>query len=201
MLLSILYNFCLLLKENGESMMIKSPWTIWITGLSGSGKTTICKELRKIMENHGIKFDILRLDEVRQVITPNPQFTDSEKNMVYFSCGFIANKLNEHGINVILDSVDGKGEGRDVARKIIHNFYVISIDCPLEVCIQREKERVDKAAIENLYERALMGQIRIAGVGYPYAEEDNPILKVSSSELSAEQAAQKIFDDVISKAR
>ncbi len=173
--------------------MIKPPWTIWLTGLSGAGKTTICKELRLLMEKSGMKFEILRLDEIRQVITPDPTFSEQEKSFVYFSCAYIASILNKHNINVILDSVDGKGEGRKTARDIIPNFYVVSIDCPLEVCIERERYRTDRASIENLYERALMGQIRIAGVGYPYAEEKNPILRIRSDKLSPKEAAERIF--------
>lgn len=179
--------------------MLKSPWTIWLTGLSGSGKTTIAKELKKLMEDNDIEFEIMRLDEVRQVITPNPKFTDREKEIVYFSCAFIANTLNKHGINVILDSVDGKGEGRNVARKLINNFSVISIDCPLEICIERERERADKAEIENLYERALMGQIRIAGAGYPYAEEKDPFLRIHSDKTDAKKAAEIIFSEINQK--
>ncbi len=179
--------------------MLQSPWTIWITGLSGAGKTTICKELRKLLEESDIAFEILRLDDVRQVITPDPTFSDREKEIVYFSCAYIANLLNKHNINVILDSVDGKGEGRKVAGELIKNFEVISIDCPLEICIERERVRTDRAQIENLYERAKMGQIRIAGFGYPYAQEENPFLSVRSDKYSAKEAAQIIFDKITGK--
>jgi len=180
-----------------EELMLCPPWTIWITGLSGAGKTTICKELKSLFEEAGIRFEILRLDEVRQIITPNPTFSDKEKELVYFSCAFVATLLNKHGVNVILDSVDGKGEGRKAARKLIHNFEVISIDCPLEVCVEREKFRTDKAEIENLYERAMMGQIRIAGVGYPYDEEKNPLLKIDSNQVNAVEAAKMIYDKMV----
>lgn len=177
--------------------MLRPPWTLWITGLSGAGKTTICKDLRKLFDEAGLKFEILRLDEVRQIITPNPTFSEREKELVYFSCAYIANLLNKHNINVILDSVDGKGEGRRVAKEMIANYGVIQIDCPLELCIEREKDRVDKAAIENLYERALMGQIRIAGVGYPYMREENPLIVIRSHEMDAADAAKEIFDKVV----
>ncbi|MCP4580275.1 MAG: hypothetical protein GY839_01560, partial [candidate division Zixibacteria bacterium] len=70
-------------------------------------------------------------------------------------------------------------------------------DCPLEICIEREKLRTDKADIENLYERALMGQIRIAGVGYPYAEEENPLLRISSDKVGAIEAARMIFNKLV----
>ncbi|OGC96568.1 MAG: hypothetical protein A2W25_00890 [candidate division Zixibacteria bacterium RBG_16_53_22] len=174
--------------------MLKVPWTIWITGLSGSGKTTIAKRLLDMFASRNEKVEYLRLDEIRQVITPNPAFTREEREYVYRSSVYIANILNRHNISVVIDSVDGEGTGRALCRQMIENFGVIYIQCPLEVCIERERVRTDRAKIEKLYERAIQGELKIAGYGNPYAHEEFPFLVIDSDQLTPDQAARRIFD-------
>jgi adenylylsulfate kinase len=176
--------------------MLKAPWTIWITGLSGSGKTTIAKYLLNLMAEDGEKVEYLRLDEIRQVITPNPVFTKEEREFVYRSSVYIAHILNRHNVNVIIDSVDGEGTGRALSRQMIENFGVIYVRCPLEVCIERERVRTDRAKIEKLYERAIQGELKIAGYGNPYAHEEFPLLVIDSDQLTAAEAAQKLFSAI-----
>jgi adenylylsulfate kinase len=176
--------------------MLKAPWTIWITGLSGSGKTTIAKRILELLESRRDKADYLRLDEIRQVITPNPVFTKEEREFVYRSSVYIAHILNRHNINVVIDSVDGEGTGRALCREMIENFEVIFINCPLEICIERERVRTDRAKIEKLYERAIQGELKIAGYGNPYAHEKFPFLQVDSDKLTIDQAAGTIIEAI-----
>jgi len=173
--------------------MLTAPWTIWLTGLSGSGKTTIAKCLLELFNNRPEKVEYLRLDEIRQIITPNPAFTKEEREFVYRSSVYIANILNRHAINVIIDSVDGEGTGRALCRQMIPNFEVVFVQCSLEVCIERERVRTDRAKIEKLYERAIQGELKIAGYGNPYATEEAPFLLINSDQLNAEEAARHIF--------
>jgi adenylylsulfate kinase len=172
--------------------MLQAPWTIWITGLSGSGKTTIAKSLLELFRECDTKVEYLRLDEIRQVITPNPVFTKEEREFVYRSSVYIAHILNRHNINVIVDSVDGEGTGRALCREMIENFGVIYVRCPLEVCIERERVRTDRAKIEKLYERAIQGELKIAGYGNPYAHEELPFLIIDSDRMTKTDAARKI---------
>ncbi len=176
--------------------MLNVPWTIWITGLSGSGKTTIAKRLLGLFDKCNNKVEYLRLDEIRQVITPNPAFTPEEREFVYRSSVYIASILNRHNINVVIDSVDGEGTGRALCRQMIENFGVIYVRCPLEVCIERERIRTDRAKIEKLYERAIQGELKIAGYGNPYAHEEFPLLVIDSDKLTVDGAALKIFDAI-----
>lgn len=172
--------------------MLTAPWTIWITGLSGSGKTTISKAMLDLLSCRDIKVEYLRLDEIRQIITPNPVFTREEREFVYRSSVYIAYILNRHGVNVVIDSVDGEGTGRALCKEMIPNFGVVYVHCPLELCIERERVRTDRAKIEKLYERAIQGELKIAGYGNPYAKEEFPFLLVDSERLSADRSAQMI---------
>ncbi len=173
--------------------MLKAPWTIWMTGLSGSGKTTIAKKLLDFLTERRDPVEYLRLDEIRQVITPNPVFSKEEREFVYRSSVYIAHVLNRHNINVLIDSVDGEGTGRALCREMIPNFGVIYVHCPLEVCIERERVRTDRAKIEKLYERAIQGELKIAGYGNPYAHEKLPFLVIDSDKLSVEESARFII--------
>lgn len=173
--------------------MLKQPWTIWMTGLSGSGKTTIAKCLLELLKDQPGKVEYLRLDEIRQILTPNPVFTKEERAFVYRSSVYIAYILNRHNINVIIDSVDGEGLGRQMSREMIENFGVVYVRCPLEVCIEREKVRTDRAKIEKLYERAIQGELKIAGYGNPYADEKSPMVVIDSDKTTVDEAAGRIL--------
>jgi adenylylsulfate kinase len=171
---------------------IDKPWTIWITGLSGSGKTTISKQLMKILDKHNNQYEYLRLDEIRQFLTPNPTFSEQEREFMYRASIYMADLLNKKGFNSIIDSVDGEGTGRRLGKERIPGFKVIRIDCPLEECMAREHSRTDKAAIVDIYAKAKQGQLQLAGMGRDYAFEENPLIAIDSTKHSAEESAQII---------
>jgi len=180
-----------------ETKKLVQPWTIWITGLSGSGKTTICKELINILDSSTLHYEYIRADDIRQFLTPNPTFSVQEKELIYRSSILIAQLMNSHGINAIIDSVDGRGEGRKLGKDAISNFKVIWVDCPLDLCIEREKFRQDRAEIYDLYQRALQGELKLPGLGYDYAYDKSPLLKIDSSILSARESAEAIAEFLI----
>ena len=75
-------------------------WVLWFTGLPGCGKTTIAKGVKAGLEERGIKVKVLELDEIRRVITPNPTYSDQERDVVYASLAYMAKLLSEAGTNV-----------------------------------------------------------------------------------------------------
>jgi adenylylsulfate kinase len=168
------------------------PWTVWITGLSGSGKTTISKELIQILDTHSVQHHYFRLDDIRQFLTPNPTFSKEEREFVYRAAIFGAKILNDFGINTIIDSVDGQGAGRQLGQQTITNFGVIQVTCPLDECIRREQHRTDRAEIVDLYQRALQGQLKLAGMGLDYYIEKSPLLEVDSFNFGPDYSAELI---------
>lgn len=176
---------------------LEQPWTIWITGLSGAGKTTISKILVKILEKHSIVHEYLRLDDIRQFLTPNPTFSKQEKELMYRTTIFLSQVINKHGVNSIIDSVDGRGEGRILGKEMLSNFKVIWIDCPIDICMEREQHRTDKAEIVDLYQRALQGELKLPGIGYDYYLEKDPLIRIDTTMVSAEEAAMIIAEKLI----
>ena len=179
---------------NTRAEKLKRPWTLWITGLSGAGKTTISKELISILNAKSIAHQYLRLDEIRQFLTPNPTFSREEREFVYRASIFTAKMLNDFGVNTIIDSVDGQGAGRKLGKEVIANFGVIYVNCPIEECIKREQHRTDRAEIVDLYQRALQGQLKLAGMGLEYYIEEMPLLEVDSLIVEAERSAELIAE-------
>ncbi|MCE8423782.1 MAG: adenylyl-sulfate kinase, partial [Candidatus Methanoperedens sp.] len=110
-------------------------FAVWFTGLPGSGKTVIASSTAAIMKKNDINVKMLQLDEIRRVLTPNPKYTDEERDIVYTSLGYMAKLLTESGVNVFIDATANRRKYRDAARSIIPEFAEIYIRCSLDVCM------------------------------------------------------------------
>lgn len=115
-------------------------WTVWVTGLPGSGKSTIARRLHAKLNSRGVASYVLSTDELRKVITPSPSYSEDERERVYATAVYIAKMLNENGVNVILDATGNLRKYRDLARRELQKIAIVYAYCPLEVCIMREKE-------------------------------------------------------------
>ena len=167
-------------------------FTLWLTGLPGSGKSVIAKRVKdKCKEYYGKDITLLRLDEIRKTITPKPNYSIEERNIVYRSLYLMAEILNEHNIDVIIDATANKRVWRDEARKLIKNFAEVYIQCPIDVCIERESKRKDGVTPQDIYKKAKKGE-PIPGINVTYEEPQNPGVVVDSSKLSVEESSEKI---------
>lgn len=171
-------------------------FTLWFTGLPGSGKSVIAKRVRnKYKENYHRDITILRLDKIRKIITPEPNYSNDERNIVYRSLYLVAKILNEHkhNIDVIIDATANREIWRAEARKLIPNFAEVYIKCPVEICIEREKQRHDGVTPEDIYEKAKSGAL-VPGINVPYEEPVTPEVVVDSDKLDIEESAEKIME-------
>lgn len=153
---------------------------IWITGLPGSGKSTIANALKKIYP----EFIILRMDELRKVVTPEPTYSDSERELVYRALVYLAKKLTEIGHHVIIDATGNLRKWRDLARHLIPGYREIYLKCPLELCEEREKHRLKRyKAPKDIYKKGAKGW-PVPGMVVPYEEPLNPEILIDTYKTS-----------------
>lgn len=172
----------------------KYSFAIWLTGLPGSGKSVISEKLREILKQKTIETQILRMDEMREFVTPEPKYTDEERQLIYNSFAFTAKLLVENNINVIMDATGNQRKYRALAKEIIPNFSEIFLKCPLKIAMKREMKREDtKNAPENIYKGAMEGETEtVPGIQENYEEPIDPDLIIETDKYSIEESAQKI---------
>jgi len=175
---------------------------LWLTGLPGSGKSTILEELLKMFSESRIEATVLNLDKLRKVVTPEPTYTEEERGIVYRSLVMMAQLLRtECGKNVVIDATGNRREYRDLARRLIPGFAEIYIDCPLEICTKREAVRRGGDVEKDLYRRAAEGSLKgkMPGVSVPYEPPVDPEVIVRSEVLSPVESAEKILGYIQSR--
>jgi adenylylsulfate kinase len=175
---------------------------LWLTGLPGSGKSTIVEKLDQMLLDSGIGAVTLSLDHIRKILTPDPKYTDEERGIVYRALVVMAKLLVEQGErNVIIDATGNRRGFRDLARRLIPEFAEIHVKCPLETCKGREASRQAQAVQKNLYQNASEGKLKgkLPGFSAPYEEPENPEVLVDSDLLSPHESAQKIMAYVRSR--
>lgn len=186
-------------KKSGETKgeyLLKTGWCVWITGLPGSGKSTVAHLLAEKLKSMNIHAYVLSSDALRKVITPNPKYTEEERDIVYGALVYIAKILTDNGVNVIIDATGNRRRYRDQARREIQKFMEAYLRCPLEVCIEREAKRGMDAygAPKEIYAKALKGESKtVPGLGAPYEEPENPDVTVDSDKLSPEECVERIL--------
>ena len=170
-------------------------WAIWITGLPGSGKTVIARKVRTLLEREGITdVKVLELDEIRRFITPQPTYSDEEREIVYASLVYMAKLLVECGTPVIIDATANRRSYRERARETIPNFAEVYVTCSLDTCMTRERRRRAQHAPTGIYNRASEEGATVPGVNVPYEEPENPEVMVNSETLRIKACAEKIVE-------
>jgi len=179
------------------------PWIIYITGLPGSGKSTVAQALIRLLSDRGIEAAYLRLDEIRKEIAPDPHYTEEEREKVYRAYAERGFKLLREGKNVILDATAHRKKWRDLVRNAAGNFLEVYVKCDLDTCIKRESGRKEGLVMADLYKKALErkkegkgfpGLGEVVGVDVPYEENKKAEIKIESDKIFPEEAAKGIIE-------
>ncbi len=161
-----------------------NPVALWITGLPGSGKSTIAEEIKKSHPD----FIILRMDDLRRVVTPEPTYSESEREIVYRCLVYVASTLVSHGHDVIIDATGNMRRWRDLARGLIRRFGEVYLKCPISVCMERERLRLEThGAPKDIYEKGRAGW-PVPGVTVPYEEPLEPEVMIETDKLSLSES-------------
>jgi len=174
-------------------------WCVWITGLPGSGKSTIARALLKELEKRGLHAQILSSDMLRRVITPKPAYSKEERDVVYDAVVFVAELLTQNGVNVVIDATGNRRRYRNHAKKKIPQFLEAYVGCPLEICIERETGRKKSFhAPKEVYQKAFTEKSSaVPGLGASYEEPIDPELIMNSDRLDRDECAQEILNTLM----
>ncbi|MBI4971142.1 MAG: adenylyl-sulfate kinase [Candidatus Omnitrophica bacterium] len=161
--------------------------TIWFTGLSGAGKSTIALILEKRLRKLGAKVEILDGDVVRTNLSKGLGFSREDRDTNIKRIGFVCNLLTRNDVIAISAAISPYREVRDYNRQLIGNFLEVYTRCSLDKCIERDTK--------GLYKKAIAGEIKeFTGISDPYEEPLNPEVVVDTDKETPEQSAEKVFN-------
>jgi adenylylsulfate kinase len=166
--------------------VMKLPAVIWLTGLSGSGKSTIAEGVYKYLSKNGNRVEHLDGDMVRKMF-PRTGFSKEERDRHIRRVGYLAAMLEKHEVTVIASFISPYREAREFVRSLCKNFIEVYIATPLEVCEERDPK--------GLYAKARRGEIKeFTGIDDPYEEPLKPDLIIDTSNQFIEESVKTVID-------
>jgi adenylylsulfate kinase len=163
-------------------------FTLWFTGLSGAGKTTIADLVRPELEHRGLLVEWLDGDEVREHLSKGLGFSKEDRDTNIDRIGWVASRLTRHGAAVIVSAISPYKEARDKARVMVEEhgtFIEVFVDASVEECARRD--------VKGLYEKAFRGEIKeFTGVSDPYEAPASPEICIESEHEEPAVSARRI---------
>src|ERR671938_1093569 len=163
-------------------------FTLWFTGLSGAGKTTISEIVEHELRERERQVEVLDGDIVRTNLSKGLGFSREDRDTNVLRIGFVADLLTRNGVGVIVSAISPFKEVRDQVRHNVgEGFIEIFVDAPLEVCAERD--------VKGLYEKAFAGEIEhFTGVSDPYEAPAAPELVLKTGEEEPHESARKVIE-------
>jgi len=167
-------------------MYDQKGFTLWFTGLSGSGKTAIAKLVEQKLLDRDIKVERLDGDIVRQSLTRDLGFSKEDRNKNIERVTFVAKLLTRNGVAVLCSFISPYRERRAKSRQEIGEFIEVYVECPVKACAERD--------VKGLYAKAFAGEIaNFTGVSDPYEEPENPEIVCHTAQETVEESVAKVI--------
>ncbi|MSQ15925.1 MAG: adenylyl-sulfate kinase [Dehalococcoidia bacterium] len=161
--------------------------TLWFTGLSGAGKSTIASKIEAILKDQGLRIEVLDGDEVRTNLSKGLGFSKEDRDTNIRRIAYVAKLLSRNGVLAVTAAISPYREIRDEARESIGDFVEVYVKCPLDELVKRD--------VKGLYEKAIKGEIaNFTGVSDPYEEPLNPEVVVESDKETVEESVAKVLN-------
>lgn len=161
-------------------------FTIWFTGLSGAGKTTLSRLLEQRLRAAGAKVEVLDGDVVRTHLSKGLGFSKEDRDENIRRIGFVCELLSRNGVIAIAAAISPYRAIREEVRARIPDFVEVYVQCPIEVLVERDGK--------GLYKKALAGEIHhFTGISDPYESPAAPEVTINSADEEVEQSLEKIW--------
>ena len=161
-------------------------FTLWFTGLSGSGKSTISERVALRLQRRGIAVEVLDGDVVRTHLSKGLGFSHEDRDENIKRVGFVCQLLTRNGVAAVASVISPYRAAREHNRRLIGNFVEVYTRCPVEVCAQRD--------VKGLYQKAAAGEIKgFTGVDDPYEPPGSPEVVCHTDKESIEESVEKVL--------
>ena len=184
----------ILQREDKEILLKQNAKVIWMTGLSGSGKTTIAKGVERYLHANGVLNQLLDGDNIRVGISNNLTFSSKDRAENIRRIAEVSKLFMNCGIVTLNCFVSPTIAIRKIAKDIIgeDNFIEVYINASVETCEDRD--------IKGLYKKARAGEIKdFTGISAPFEAPENADIEINTSELSIDDSVQKVLDHILPK--
>lgn len=166
--------------------MTHEGFAVWLTGLSGAGKSTIAEKLAGRLRAQGGAVELLDGDVVRTNLSQGLGFSREDRDTNIRRIGFVTELLTRHGVIVIVAAISPYRDAREDVKEKIPRFLEIHVDCSIDVLTARDTK--------GLYKRALAGELdHFTGISDPYEAPVNPALIIHSDRETVEESAERIW--------
>jgi adenylylsulfate kinase len=160
--------------------------TIWFTGLSGSGKSTIVRALETELRQRGCPLEVLDGDIVRTNLTKGLGFSKADRDENIRRIGFVSHLLTRNGVIVLVSAISPYREVREEVRDRIGDFVEVFVDAPLAVCEDRD--------VKGLYKKARAGEIKqFTGIDDPYEPPLTPEVHCHTDQQTVEESVAQVL--------
>ena len=161
-------------------------FVLWLTGLSGAGKSTVAAKLGPALAERGHRVELLDGDEVRTNLCQGLGFSRADRDTNIARIGYVAGKLAKHGVAVLVAAISPYREARDLVRASVDNFVEIHVAAPLSTCAERD--------VKGLYAKALAGEIKhFTGVSDPYEPPLEPEITLHTEAESVDESVHQVL--------
>lgn len=161
-------------------------FTLWFTGLSGAGKSTVSEKVYAKLKEAGAKVELLDGDVVRTHLSKGLGFSKEDRDTNVRRIGFVCELLSRNGVIAIVAAISPYRAVREEVRASVGNFVEVYVHCPIEVLAERD--------VKGLYKKALKGEIAsFTGVSDPYEPPANPEVSIDSSREEIDASVEKVW--------
>lgn len=168
-------------------------FVLWFTGLPSSGKTTLARILCDRLDDEGLVVQLLDSDALRQVLTPQPTYSNAERDWFYGVLVYLAQLLAGNGVNVVIAATGARRAYRDAAHEKLARFGEVFVHCPPDVCRARDPK--------GLWQKVESGDISgLPGADAPYEAPRNPAARVDTAQTEPQEAAVLVLQQLRSAA-